>query len=461
MLRLVFHGHYGTDTEAGRGKERARSIALTAMTALIAKIVAMAVPLVTVRITLQYMGDEIYGLWATIVSFFTMFAFADLGLGSGLQTELSKATAFGDPQRLKRLVSSCYLVLIGVSLLLLFIFGVLYPFVNWGSLMNATTENTIAMSGGVVAAIVVSMILNVPFSLIQRTQLAMQEGYRSNLWQCAGNLLGLLLILLISRLNLGVLAMIWASSMITVIVSALNTFVYFIRQRPELRPSMKAFDKPLCGRLLKTGMAFFVLSIFTSVSLSIDNVIVAHTCGLSDVTPYSILYKIAAMIGVVSAMLSSPMWSANGEALQRGEYQWVREATRKIALISVLFSTAATIGILLLMKPALWILTDGTVETDYSLLIGMCLYQIIVSFTNPYFMILNGAGIVRFQIVNYLIYAVISLPMKFLLGERYGAMVIPWIGLGTYLLILTVPTMLRSFQVIGQRGTSGHVEFDH
>ncbi len=450
IIVLVFHGHYDTSTEEGRNKERLRNITLTAFTALVAKLIAVVTPLVTVRLTLDYLGEEVYALWTTVVSFFIMFTFADLGLGSGLQTELSRATALNNKFQCKKIVSSCYFVLLFVSIFLLLFFLIINPFISWASLVNATSENTILLSGSVVSAIVVSKILNIPMSLIQRTQLAMQEGYQSNIWSCSANLLSLCLVIVITQLDLGVLTMIWSSSLIIVIVSALNTFVYFKKQRVELQPSWKYFDKTISLRVIKTGVAFLVLSIFTTISLSIDNFIVAHACSLVEVTPYSIFFKITAIIGVVSAMLSSPMWSANGEAMQRGEYYWVKRTTNKIVLASLSFSILASLGILLLLNPALKILTNGMIEANYILVIGMCIYQVVVSITNPYFMILNGANIVKFQIFNYLIYALISLPLKYYIGELFGSETIPWIGVITYLVLLTIPTMWRSHHYINK-----------
>ncbi len=447
-LKVIFHGHYDTSTPEGRSMERARNIALTAMSAMLAKIIAMIIPLVTVRLTLSYMGEEIYGLWSAVTAFFTMFTFADLGLGSGLQTELSRASALDDEGICKRMVSTTYMILIGVSVALTAVFLIIYPFVDWPSVMNAETERSMALAGGVVMAIVIPKLINIPLALIQRTQMAMQEGYRYSLWSCVGNLLSLLFVILISTLDLGVLTMIWASSLIVVIVALINMIVYFGTQRPGLRPDPKCFDRALGRKLLSTGIAFFVLSIFTSISLSIDNFIVAQVSSLSDVTPYSVLHKIAALISVVSSMLSAPMWSANGEAMRRGEYGWVRASTRRIMLISLGLSVAASLGIFLLLKPALFILTDGIVAPDYLLLLPMCLMQIIISVTNPYFMILNAGRIVKFQIVTYIIYAAVSLPLKFVLGARFGAAALTWVGVIAYLLLLTVPTVYMAFRYL-------------
>jgi len=228
------------------------------------------------------------------------------------------------------------------------------------------------------------------------------------------------------------------------LISVLNTLVFFIFQKKDIRISFKMFDKDMAKKLLNVGIMFFVLSIFTTLSLSMDNFIVAKVQGLKEVTSYSTMYKIVSMISVVSTMLSTPMWTANGEALAKGQVDWVKKTTDKMALLSFALSFAASLGVIILIKPALYILTDGVVKPDYLLLIGMCIYQIVVSVTNPYFMILNATRKIIFQIVNYLIFSLISLPLKYIFGLKYGVQAITWIGVITYLLVLTISTYIMS-----------------
>ena len=91
-LKIIFTKNIDTSTEEGRMMKREKAITLTALIASIAKIIAVLIPFITVKVTRGYLGEEIYGLWSSVNSFFAFFAFADLGLGSGLQTNLSKAT---------------------------------------------------------------------------------------------------------------------------------------------------------------------------------------------------------------------------------------------------------------------------------------------------------------------------------------------------------------------------------
>ena len=86
ILTIAFHKPFPTDTVEGRSMERRRRIVLTSFTALIGKVLHVALPLITIKITYSYLGVEVYGLWSAVTTFFALFAFSDLGLGNGLQT---------------------------------------------------------------------------------------------------------------------------------------------------------------------------------------------------------------------------------------------------------------------------------------------------------------------------------------------------------------------------------------
>ena len=81
------------------GKERLRRALLTSTSAVIARVISMAGPLITVPLALRYLGHERYGLWMTVTAMVGMFTFADLGLGNGLMTEVSQAEGKGEADR--------------------------------------------------------------------------------------------------------------------------------------------------------------------------------------------------------------------------------------------------------------------------------------------------------------------------------------------------------------------------
>src|SRR4051794_27682018 len=74
-----------------RGKARERRIALSASTEAISRVVSVLTGLITVPLTISYLGTEEYGLWMTISAAIGFFVFADLGIGSGVLNAVARS----------------------------------------------------------------------------------------------------------------------------------------------------------------------------------------------------------------------------------------------------------------------------------------------------------------------------------------------------------------------------------
>ena len=450
-VAVAFHKPYDVKTVDGRAKERVRRIALTALAAATSKVFSTIIPFITIRWSLQYLGVEIYGLWNAVTSFFALFAFADLGLGNGLQTLLSNAYGKGDIKLQQKVVYNSYVILSIVSLFLIILFFIVYPFVDWGHLMNAESADAKLLVGGVIVAIVVPRLISVPLSLIQRIQLAYQEGYNSHCWQCVASLLSLVSIYIIYKLNIGKLNLIWCSALIPVVIYGLNSLFYYNRKTCCLKFVHNLYDRAIIRLLINTGIAFFILSILTTLGLAIDTFIVARISSLNEATPFSILHKIACFISIICGMISTPMWAANGEAMARGEYDWVRRNTIRISLISIMFAVIASVFLLLVSGWWFPIWLGSDFQFSYSCLLGMCVTQIILSGISPFFMILNAANVVKKQILLFSLFTAITLVLKFNLAPKYGIDSIPWISNVCYVLCIVPFVIHWSWNIVQQK----------
>lgn len=426
-IKAIFTKAKDIHSADGRAHERNRRIALTALTAAISKVLSAIIPLITVRITLEYLGVELYGLWSAVISFFALFAFADLGLGNGLQTLLSQACGSEDTRLQEKIVFNSYAILTIVATFLIIAFIVVNPFINWVDIINAENTDVRGHVVAVVIAIVIPKLISIPLSLIQRVQLAYQEGYNSNIWQCIASLLSLVVIFTIYYCNSGQLMMIWASSLIPVLIFILNSAVYYYHKKHKFF-NLNYLDSNIIKSLLKNGSQFFVLSILTTAGLAIDTFIVAHVSNLDSAAPFSILNRAAIMISMIVGMLCTPLWSANGEALARGEKEWVENNTRKMTKITLSFSIGFSLILLFCSKWAFRLWLGPNFTFSMWCLAGMCGTQIILSWISPYFMILNAANVVKGQIVIFSFFTFATLGLKFWLAPIYGVDIIPWIS---------------------------------
>src|SRR5438128_10498289 len=112
LARRHFHSGRG-----GRAK-------LAISTSLVSRIVTTAVSFVVLPISVRYLGNEGYGLMATITSVVGWLQFANMGIGLGLQNALTEETAQSNYRAQKELVSTAVLSLVGIGLFL-FIAGLL------------------------------------------------------------------------------------------------------------------------------------------------------------------------------------------------------------------------------------------------------------------------------------------------------------------------------------------------
>ncbi len=426
LCGLIRLSSFDTSTEEGRSKERLRRMALTAATAAMMKVMAMALPLITISLALPYMGKEVFGLWMTVIGFFQLFVFADFGLGNGLLTTLSQAFGKGDLIESRKLTSSAFFLLIGVAVAILCLFCLLYSFIPWARLLNAETDATIRFSAMMVAAVFVPRILQLPFALVEKSQLAVQEGYRTNLWQCCAYLISAICVVVIAHWELGVLTLVFAVAAVPAVFFFLNWCHFFLIDKPELRPTRAAASPHEASHLMRLGGAYFVLSILTTFGLAFDNVIVAQACGLDTVAEFSVVARVATLLTVALGMICMPMWSANGEAIARGDYAWVKRTTARI--VQVTSGLAIVGGICLVAVGPLvfhaWL--GPSFNASRWLLAGLAAQNFVLAVAAPYFMVLNAAGNIGVQIQLFLLFTPVALGLKFVMASMYGSVGVPW-----------------------------------
>src|SRR5262245_61446781 len=181
-------------SEEGRAHERKRRILLSALAAAGAKAVSLLALLVTVPLTLGYLGVERYGLWTAMSGLLLVIGFADLGLGYGLINSLAKAEGLGDSVYARRAVSSAFFMLTAIAAALSLILFLSWHALPWGAFLNARSPETSAEAGKAMAVLLACFLVGLPVSVVNHGFAGLQEGFRASLYQGIGSLLGLVAI---------------------------------------------------------------------------------------------------------------------------------------------------------------------------------------------------------------------------------------------------------------------------
>ena len=313
-LRLRPHD---TSTEAGRSQERFRRAGHTAITSVAAKLTATAGTLITVPLTLHYLGPERYGLWLALSSVLALMAFADLGMGNGVLNAVARSHGEGNQDLAVRTVSSAFYLLSAVAVLLCVAAIAVSPRVPWGNLLNITSAVAVREAGPAFTTLVVCTALNMPLGIVQRTKMGFQEGAAFCLWQIGGSVLSLGAILVAVAVRAGLPALVFAAAGVPTIVMAVCFSVEFFARRRWLRPRLAYADWRRCAEIAKVGLVFVVLQVAGAAMIASDNIIIAHQYGAAAVPPYGIAYKIFAA-AMIYQYVGPALWPAFGEAWHAG-----------------------------------------------------------------------------------------------------------------------------------------------
>jgi O-antigen/teichoic acid export membrane protein len=421
------------------GERRNRRAVVNGVAAVSGRIAQIAVSLFTVPLTIHYLGKERFGLWMTISSVLAVAAFADFGIGNGILNSVSDAYGKDDRDTIHHVVSSGLAVLFAIGTILLAGFLCVYPFISWADLFRVASPLARAEAGPSMTIFAICFCLNIPFGAIQRVQMGLQESYLPSLWQVCGAAVSLAGVVIGIRMHAGLPFLLAAIAGAPVLAAACNTTQFFGFKRRDLLPLWRMVSYIHVRRIAVLGGLFFVLQAVVAIAFSADGFIVARSLGAIAVPDYSIPQRMFLLISTVVAMMVSPLWPAYGEAISRGDIKWVhRTLFRSLAV--VFGGTCLVSGLLLLVSRRLifwWV--GAHINPPTVLLVGLAVWTVLDCCGNTLAMFMNGASIMRFQIVVASLFGIACVTAKIVLVRRYGIAAVPWATVGTYVLISTIP----------------------
>lgn len=450
LLQLFRIRPFETSTIEGRSVERYRRVALTTLSAAVSRLIGALTLLVSVRLTLPYLGPERYGLWMVVGSVIAMLGFSDLGIGSGLVNAVSEANGKDDRDLARRYVSSAFFMLLGVSFVLLILFGIIYSWVPWYRLFNVHSVIATAEAGPAMAVFLTCFLLNIPLGVINRIQVSYQQGFTTNLWGALGSLFGLGALILACKRRAGLPWLVLAMSGAPMLATLLNGAVLLGAQRPWLLPSWRYCDRESARTIFRIGMMFFVLQIGVAFGFSSDNIILAQILGPAAVTQYAVPGKMFGFITIVITAILAPLWPAYSEALARHDLHWVRKTLKRTIALALTIAVPAYAFLLLFAHRLLHLWVGNRVAPTLSLLAGLALYGLLTAIGNCLGTFLNAAGIIKLQASVAAIMAGANLALSIVLTHRLGVSGPVWGSVISYSVIslvplaIFVPRLLRS-----------------
>ena len=369
--------------------------------------------LLLVPVTLHCLGDYKNGIWLTISSLLLWIDNMDIGLGNGLRNKIAEYMAHNEVQRARQLVSSTFALLSCIIIPVILVLVVLILTCNTYQVFNASPSivNDLDM---VLIVTIMLVCTTFVFKLIGNFYMGMQLPAVSNLLIAIGQTLALI----------GTYIVYWSGSHSLMYIAIVNTaaplvvyliaFPYtFLYKYPHLRPSCQLIDFKEAKAVVNTGIQFFIMQISSVILFMTSNILISNLFTPALVTPYQITYRYFSILLVAFTVICMPFWNATTDAYERGDIQWIRNATRKLRMMII--GIIVCMAMMVVLSPwvySIWIGDSITIDIRMSIVMATYIFILIYSMRYSYF--INGIGKLRLQLIFTTTAAFFFIPLAYL-----------------------------------------------
>lgn len=402
-----------------KGHERTIKAKKNIIASFLIKGMSIVVGFFMIRITLDYLDQTKYGIWLTLTSFITYFAFFEIGLGRGLQNKLAEALANKDYNLARKFVSTTYAILsiiIGVISVAFFIGN---RFIDWTVILN--TDKALFEELGTLSLIVFgAFFLRFVLKLISIVLTADQRPAVANAFNPLGNLFSLIFIYILTVTTEGSLIYLgWVLSIMPTLILILASIYFYNKDYKYVAPSLKFVDFSYARDLLNLGLKFFVIQIASLVIYQSSNIIIAQFFGPDEVVVYTVGHKYFSVMGMAFTIIITPFWAAFTEAWTKKEIPWIKNIIKNLLLV---WAGITIVGVIMLFFAnfffKIWL--DDKIQVPFTVSIMFVIYFATLTFGGVFRTFMNGVGYVKLQMYSSILEIVIFIAAGLFMIRNLG-----------------------------------------
>lgn len=404
-----------------KGNKRSLKVKKNILASFFIKGINIGVGLAIVPITIGYLNPTKYGIWITLSSLIAWFGFFDIGLGNGLRNRFTEAVAKGNHKLAKEFVSTTYAIITIVICLILLLFYIVNPFLNWNKILNVGEDVSLQTELGIIALVVFTFFcLRFIFKLITTILMADQRPAKAAMFDLVGKIISLIIIYLLTLITNGSLLYLGiVMSSVPVLVLIISNIYFFNGKYKPYRPSIKTIDLSKTKDLLNLGVKFFIIQIAAVLLYQTNNIIISQLFGPAEVTPYNVAFKYFSALMMGFSIILTPFWSAITDAWIKNEIGWIKNSMKKLFLLWGLFCIAGII--MLFISPWVYQIWVGDkVNIPFTISILVLIWILINTWNGIFGQFLNGVGKIKLQLYLGVTAALLNVPLALILGRKVG-----------------------------------------
>ena len=420
-MKVLFSKPSADSSPEGRGQERYRRAAWTTLVMIMARMSNILTGLITVPITLSYLGEDLYGVWMALTGFVGFLSFYDFGIGTGLRNMLIKCAARDDDGMARTLIFNAMFALTILSSVMILSVLTLFPHIPWEELIKCKNLSSIPQILPTAQTVVILFALGLPITQLQNIANAYQRGYWGYLCILAGRILGFLFVVWCVHAGqpMWLLAggYVGAPFLVTLIGWAV-----FLMASPSLRPWRVGLDTMLMKQLF--GIGFYVLIHHISFALINTSglLLIANTIDAASGVPYSVTQQMVNVSNVIPMALMVGISPAVGEAWHRSELPWIKKMLKRAEWTTFLFVVPPLAGLLVAGQDlVLWWTKSPAAVPSLALLTSCILLSGTFVFGSIYSNCLIAMNYVRFIALTKFVFGLLVLGGGYVAGALFDS----------------------------------------
>lgn len=372
-------------------------------------------------------NQKILGFWFTALSVLSWVLTFDLGIGNGLRNKLVEALANNDNIRVKKYISSAYLM-VGVVVVIVSLAGFyIFPTLNLNSIFNISKniiDDLILLSA--VRIIFLGIMLQFFLRLINSIMYALQQSFMPNLLSLFSNLLLLLYISFskessseVNIINLALANVITANFPVFI-----ATIIIFFKKLKYAVPSFSYYENSFAKSILKLGGVFFWIQIMYMIITNTNEFLITWSRGSEYVVEFKIYNSLFGIVSSLFLLTLTPVWSEVTEAHVKKQFDWIKNLYKRLYLLGFLGLVALVILIFILQFLVDVWLKEKSIKINYFYAFTFAIAMMLSIWSSILSTLAGGLGKLKILIIFMTIGAILNFPLTILFTSLTNS----WIG---------------------------------
>lgn len=387
---------------------------------IILKFFSLLFSIISIRAYNHYFcGNAIVnGVWLTIISILSWVVNFDLGLGNGLRNRMVNSLTLNDKKGQKVLVSSAYILITLVSIIIILVCSILIYIIDWNMVLQIDVDivnrKQLCMT---IQIALVGLVMQFVLKLIISILYALKKTALGSMVPVVSNLLIFVFAFMFSNNNPGqsliVISIAYSTAMIIPLI-AMNYYI-FNNRLLYAKPSIKYYDHKCAVDVLSLGGQFFGIQILLLVINSTNDIIITQLAGPSYVVNYAMYFRFFSAIIALFTVLTNPIWSSVSECFYRKDYVGIVKAKKLLSRIAVIFVVGTfCVGYFIqIFIDFLYGKEIMIVDKKYTLI--FVFYTSIMIMINSLSGVANGINCLKPQMIGNVLAAILKFPIILIL----------------------------------------------